>query len=75
MCEVKKTKSVMWTEEKDWDVFLEPEELFLDLKKSRLSNLNQRRADRERMERTLAPILTKQHRYKVYHRLYHNKLE
>ena len=39
-------------------IILEPDSLAADLHQARLSNFKQRHADRERMERLLAPVLT-----------------
>jgi len=48
------------------EVIEEPEEIAADLARARSGDYQQRMADRERMERLIAPILTKQHRDKVW---------
>lgn len=52
----------------DVSVILEPEDQVEDLRLARISDFNQRQADRERMERLLTPILTTQHRNTVWQR-------
>lgn len=53
----------------DPTVILEPEEEADQLREARISDFGQRQADRERMERLLAPILTPVHRAAVWQRL------
>jgi len=51
-------------------VIEEPEELAEDLCEARCSDLEQRRADRERQERLLGPVLTPVHRRRMYLKIY-----
>ena len=48
----------------------EPKYLAEDLHLMRMSDFNMRRADRERMERLLSPLLTHSHREKIYRKIY-----
>jgi len=48
----------------------EPADLSEDLKNARISDFPARQADKERMERLLAPILSKIHREKIYQKIY-----
>jgi len=52
------------------DVIDEPEDLAEDLQNARISDFPARQADRERMERLLAPIMTKMHRDKMFKKIY-----
>eukprot|EP00090_Calanus_glacialis_P026097 TRINITY_DN4093_c0_g1_i2.p1 TRINITY_DN4093_c0_g1~~TRINITY_DN4093_c0_g1_i2.p1 ORF type:complete len:496 (-),score=118.46 TRINITY_DN4093_c0_g1_i2:67-1554(-) len=52
------------------DVIDEPEDLAEDLQNARISDFPARQADRERMERLLAPIMTKMHREKMFKKIY-----
>merc|ERR1711971_1302080 len=72
--QVGKSKSarVHFSEEATWQVIEEPEELADDLCEARCSDLEQRRADRERMERLLGPVLTPVHRRRMYCKIYGN---
>ena len=47
-------------------IIFEPFDMSYDLHLSRINNLNQKRADKLRMEKLLAPILSMEHRYKMY---------
>jgi len=51
-------------------IILEPDSLADDLHQARLSDFKQRQADRERMERLLAPVLTQTHRQNIYRKIY-----
>ena len=51
-------------------IILEPESLAEELQEARKSDFKQRQADKERMERLLAPILTTQHRNNIYRKIY-----
>jgi len=61
---------VHFSEEATWQVIEEPEELAEDLCEARCSDLEQRRADRERMERLLGPVLTPVHRRRMFCKIY-----
>jgi len=65
-----KPAKVHFSEEATWQVIEEPEELAEDLCEARCSDLEQRRADRERMERLLGPVLTAVHRRRMYCKIY-----
>merc|ERR1712130_690031 len=65
-----KPAKVHFSEEATWQVIEEPEELAEDLCEARCSDLEQRRADRERMERLLGPVLTPVHRRRMYCKIY-----
>jgi hypothetical protein len=54
----------------DVDVINEPEDLAEDLQNARISDFPARQADRERMERLLAPIMTTMHREKMFKKIY-----
>jgi hypothetical protein len=54
----------------DVDVIEEPMDIAEDLQKARISDFPARKADHERMERLLAPILTKVHREKMFQKIY-----
>ena len=56
------------------EIILEPENLAEELQEARISDLSQRRADRERNERTLGPILTRTHREKMFRKIYGENL-
>ena len=56
------------------EIILEPENLAEELQEARISDLSQRRADRERHERTLGPILTRTHREKMFRKIYGENL-
>jgi hypothetical protein len=47
-------------------IIYEPLEISYDLHLTRINNYNQRRADQHRMEKLLAPILSIEHRSKMY---------
>jgi len=51
-------------------VIEEPEDIAEDLQNARISDFPARKADQERMERLLAPILTKVHRDKMFKKIY-----
>ena len=51
-------------------IILEPDNLAADLHQARLSDFKQRQADRERMERLIAPVLTQTHRQNIYRKIY-----
>jgi len=51
-------------------VIEEPEDIAEDLQNARISDFPARKADQERMERLLAPILTKVHRDKMFKAIY-----
>jgi len=65
-----KSAKVHFSDEATWQVIEEPEELADDLCEARCSDLEQRRADRERMERLLGPVLTAVHRRRMYCKIY-----
>merc|ERR1711971_1154814 len=65
-----KSAKVHFSDEATWQVIEEPEELADDLCEARCSDLEQRRADRERMERLLGPVLTPVHRRRMYCKIY-----
>ena len=54
----------------DVKIIEEPEDLANDLQNARISDFPKRQADRERMERLLAPILTVGHRGEIYQKIY-----
>jgi len=58
----------------DLEIILEPESLAEELQEARTSDLNQRRADRERLERVLGPVLTKTHRENMFRKIYGESL-
>ena len=47
-------------------IIYEPLDLVDELKQYRRNNEIQRKADKERIERILSPILSSEHRYKIY---------
>lgn len=47
-------------------IIFEPLDISYYLQLSRISNFNQKRADKDRMEKLLTPILTTEHRCKMY---------
>jgi len=51
-------------------IIMEPDNLADDLKQARISDFPRRQADKERMERLLAPILTNKHRQNIYQKIY-----
>merc|ERR1719239_1967991 len=65
-----KSAKVHFSDKATWQVIEEPEELADDLCEARCSDLEQRRADRERMERLLGPVLTPVHRRRMYCKIY-----
>eukprot|EP00092_Neocalanus_flemingeri_P004002 GFUD01004308.1.p1 GENE.GFUD01004308.1~~GFUD01004308.1.p1 ORF type:complete len:497 (+),score=137.88 GFUD01004308.1:413-1903(+) len=67
-CCRKSEKSVQFCD--DVTVIEEPDDLADDLQNARISDFPARQADRERMERLLAPILTEVHRGKMYQKIY-----
>jgi len=69
-CKKSKTVCVKFCD--DVDVIEEPEEIAEDLQNARISDFQARKADQERMERLLAPILTKLHRDKMFQKIYGN---
>jgi hypothetical protein len=52
------------------NIIYENEDIAEDLRKSRQSDFMQRKADAIRFERLLSPILSLQHRTKIWNRLY-----
>jgi len=56
------------------EIILEPENLAEELQEARISDLSQRRADRERNERLLGPILTTTHRENMFRKIYGESL-
>jgi len=52
------------------EVIEEPEDLAEDLQNARVSDFPARQADKERMERLLAPILTQVHRANMFQKIY-----
>jgi hypothetical protein len=54
----------------DVEVFKEPEELAEDLAEARVSNFEQRKADLQRMERLLSPVLSSAHRQRMFSKIY-----
>jgi len=54
----------------DPTIILEPENLAEELQLARIGEFAARQADRERMERLLAPILTQTHRQNIYNKIY-----
>lgn len=59
----------------DPTIILEPENLAEELQLARTGEFAARQADRERMERLLAPILTETHRQNVYKKIYGESLK
>ena len=51
-------------------IILEPDHISDHLKQSRISDFSRRQADMNRMERMLSPILSSEHRKKIFERLY-----
>jgi len=66
----KKSGKVRFSDEATWQVIEEPEDLAEDLCEARCSDLEQRRADRERMERLLGPVFAAVHRRKMFCKIY-----
>jgi hypothetical protein len=60
---------VRFSRPETWTRVDEDPELACDLREARRSDLLQRRADRERLERLIAPVLAPEHRRKVYQRM------
>jgi len=54
----------------DIKIIEEPEEIAEELQNARISDFSKRQADKERMERLIAPILTEVHRAKVFEKLH-----
>jgi hypothetical protein len=52
------------------NVIYEPAEISQDLQKCRLNNFMQRKADAARLERLLSPILSPEHRYKIWKKIH-----
>jgi hypothetical protein len=48
------------------NIIFEPENIANDLKKARMSNYQQKQADKTRMERLLSSILSPDHRKKMF---------
>jgi len=69
-CKKSKTPCVRFCD--DVDVIEEPDDIAEDLQNARISDFQARKADQERMERLLAPILTKVHREKMFQKIYGN---
>merc|ERR1719312_1481272 len=69
-CKKSKTSCVRFCD--DVDVIEEPDDIAEDLQNARISDFQARKADQERMERLLAPILTKVHREKMFQKIYGN---
>jgi len=70
----KSASRVCFSEEDTWEVIEEPEELAEELAEARVGEWEQRRADRERMERTLGPVLMPLHRQRIYAKIYGHNL-
>merc|ERR1712004_642344 len=66
----RKSGKVRFSDEATWQVIEEPEDLAEDLCEARCSDLEQRRADRERMERLLGPVFAAVHRRKMFCKIY-----
>jgi len=66
----RKLGKVRFSDEATWQVIEEPEDLAEDLCEARCSDLEQRRADRERMERLLGPVFAAVHRRKMFCKIY-----
>jgi len=58
----------------DPTIILEPESLAEELQLARIGEFPARQADRERMERLIAPILTQTHRQNIYQQIYGESL-
>jgi len=58
----------------DPTIILEPESLAEELQLARIGEFAARQADRERMERLIAPILTQTHRQNIYQQIYGESL-
>jgi len=58
----------------DPTIILEPESLAEELQLARIGEFAARQADRERMERLIAPILTQTHRQNIYQKIYGESL-
>jgi len=58
----------------DPTIILEPESLAEELQLARIGEFAARQADRERMERLIAPILTETHRQNIYQQIYGESL-
>jgi len=54
----------------DIKIIEEPEEIAEELQNARISDFSKRQADKERMERLIAPILMEVHRAKVFEKLH-----
>jgi len=66
------SKSVKFSS--DPTIILEPESLAEELQLARIGEFAARQADRERMERLIAPILTETHRQNIYQQIYGESL-
>jgi hypothetical protein len=64
---------VRFSRPETWTRVDEDPELACDLREARRSDLLQRRADRERLERLIAPVLAPEHRRTVYQRMQQQK--
>ena len=67
-------KSVHFSDPNSWLEIQEDAELAEELRNSRISDFARKKADKERMERLLGPVLTDNHRQKVFQRLYGEQL-
>uniref|UniRef100_A0A0K2THP3 Uncharacterized protein n=1 Tax=Lepeophtheirus salmonis TaxID=72036 RepID=A0A0K2THP3_LEPSM len=63
-------KNVSFSQEDCWSVIEEDPKLAKELRESRISDHLSRKADRERLEKIISPILDEDHRKKVYLRVY-----
>jgi len=70
----KSAARVCFSDEETWEVIEEPEEMAEELAEARVGEWEQRKADRERMERTLGPVLTPLHRQRMYVKIYGHNL-
>lgn len=63
-------KWVQFSSPEHWDSWYEHPDEVAVLRESRKNDMLQRRADKERMERLIRPIMTKEHREKIFQKLY-----
>ena len=52
-----------------WETYFEDPNLSKELQESRISDFSRQKADKMRMERIISPVLTAEHRRRVFERL------
>ena len=67
---MKVTNKKVVTFSEEVKIFYEPEGIAEDLQKARRNNDNERKADKDRMERLIGPILSSYHRENISKKLF-----